>query len=483
MKIVKNYLYNVSFQMYSILVPIITTPYISRVLGVSGIGINEYALSIVQLFVIFGMLGTLTYGNKEISKNKGNKIETLAAFVSIYLNQLFTCLISLIIYFIVISTYFKDNMLIFSIQSIYILAAALDISWYFQGKEEFSKTVRRGMLSKTLGVILMFLFVKDSSDTNVYAFILVVSYFIGQILMWTFFLKEYEWKSDLKKVKSIISFSEIIKHLKGTFSLFLPVIGMQIYSILDRSILGSFSGVIETGYYSNAVKIVRIPLYIVTSLGIVMLPRISYELKNKNFQKVEMYLKSSVQIMLFNAIPLTFGMIIIANNFVPWFFGAGFNKISILIPILAFMIIPRTITNILGIQLLVPSQKNKEYTIAITMGAISSIILNLILVPMFQSIGTAISAVIAESIVMLSMLFFTREYKQIFFEKDLIKYAFSGICMFIIVNSLNYFYLSPIVLTIIQILVGMIVYFTVCFLLKCNVFVKIKTLNNNRKKK
>jgi O-antigen/teichoic acid export membrane protein len=468
MKIAKNYLYNVGYQFFSIALPIITIPYISRVLGAPGIGENEFSLSIVQLFVLLGMLGTLTYGNKEIGKYRDNKTETLANFFSIYINQFISCIVSLIVYFILINIYFENNLILYSVQAIYILSAAFDISWYYQGKEEFKKTVRRGIITKLFGVFLTFVFVKSESDVVLYAFILAISTFLGQILMWSYFVKEFSRK-DLIKAKDLISGDKIVNHLRGSLLLFLPVIGMQVYSVIDRAILGFISGSIETGFYVNAVKIVRIPLYIVTSLGIVMLPRLSYEIGKGNFEKVDYFLKNSVQVMLFIAIPLTFGLIGISENFVPWFFGDEFDKVAVLIPILAFMIIPRTITNILGVQLLVPSGKIGSYTFSITMGAVSSVTLNIILTNILASIGAAIVSVIAESIVMICMLYFTKKYYKIFINMDLIKYLFSSIIMLFIVYITGYIKSPSIVITFLQMIFGISSYILCCIIMRCDI--------------
>lgn len=451
-------------------------------LGANGIGEREYSFSIVQLFVMLGMLGTLNYGNMEIGKVQKNKKETLEKFVPIFLNQLLGCFSSLILYFIFISIFIDSAVDIFLIQSIYIFAAAFDISWYFQGREEFGKTIKRGITSKILGTILTFVLVKDSNDVLIYVLILGISNFIGIIQMWSYFVKEFKWKLDLKHVKNILTKEDFIDHFKNSVSLFLPVIGMQVYSVMDRTILGFTSGNIETGYYANSVKIVRIPMYMVTSLGVVMLPRISYEIKNNNYDKIFYYLRNSVKLMLFISIPLVFGIIGISKNFVPWFFGAEFNKLTILLPILSIMIIPRAITNILGIQLLVPSKKNREYTISIGMGAIFSVILNFLFTPFFNSVATVIISIVSESIVMIFMIIYTKEYKSIFFEIDLIKYLVSGIIMFYIINLLNLLTLNPIIITLIQVVIGIIIYALSCLLFKCSIFIDLNNISKMIKK-
>lgn len=453
--------------MFSIILPIITTPYISRILGANGIGENAYSLSIAQLFVVFGLLGTIRYGNKEIARNRNNEEDIQSTFMNIYINQLFTGIIALILYFVFINVFVAFNSPLYYIQSIYIAASLFDISWYFQGKEDFGKTVLRGISSKILGAILIFLFVKEAHQINLYAFILAVSNFLSIFFMWILLVKEMKVK---KKNIFKINFSELIYHFKNNIVMFIPIMGIQLSSLSYQVILGITSGSTEVGYFSNAVRIITIPMYIITSLGTVMLPRMSYEIKQMNSSKVNSYLEISLNAMLFLAIPLTFGIIAISENFIQWFLGPGFEKVAILISILSLRVVPTTIIEFFSFQYLIPNNKNKEYTISISIGAVVCVVLNFIISIWLQSVGTSITLVVSELIVMICILLFSKEKIKLFKNIDILKYCILSLSMFLLIISMNNLDINSILLTFIQMLVGLLFYLIGCYLLKCKIF-------------
>ena len=222
MSVKKNFLYNTVYQIFIILLPIITVPYVSRVLEPAGVGIFSYTAAYSQYFVLFGMIGISLYGNRQIAYTKVSNNDLSEEFFSIYSLQLITTIIAFFVYIIFFVIINKNNKLIYLVQSINILAAMFDISWFFIGYEEMKSIVIRNSLVKIFGIICIFIFVKNPSDIVLYTFIIVASNFLGQIIMWFNLPKEIVFRG--------FKFKSSLRHLKPSIVLFISQIAIQIYT-------------------------------------------------------------------------------------------------------------------------------------------------------------------------------------------------------------------------------------------------------------
>ena len=420
----KNYIYNLIYQVLLIIVPFFTTPYLSRVLGAEKIGIYSYTLSITTYFILFGSLGVAMYGQREIAYLQNNKYERSKTFFEILLMRFFTLGISLCFFYLFIVK--GKYEIYFKILLLEIISNSLDISWFFQGLEEFKKTVIRNSLVRILSVICIFIFVKTSNDLIKYFFIYVLSALLGNITLW-FYLPKY-----IKKVK--ISDLKIFRHLKPTFGLFIPQIAIQVYTVLDKTMIGSIiDDKSEVGFYEQAQKVMGILLTIVTSLGTVMVPRMANIFASGDKEKLNDYIKKSFQFVLFLAFPVMFGIISVSNKFVPLFFGQGYDKVIYIINVISPIILFIGISNVIGTQYLLPTKQQRRFTISVTVGAIVNFVLNMIFIRYWKSLGASIATVVAEFSVTSVQLFLVRkeiDLKNIF--KISIKYLISSLIMFVL---------------------------------------------------
>jgi hypothetical protein len=266
--VVKNYIYNLIYQILVILVPVITTPYLSRILGAENIGIYSYTISITTYFVLFGSLGIATYGQREIAYHSNNEEKRTKTFVEIISLRIIFLIISLVVFYFSFCldgkyhNYYK--ILIFE-----IIANSIDISWFFQGIEEFKKIIVRNVFIKLIGVISIFVLIKTSEDLSIYYMIYVGANLLGNMSLWGYILKY----TKIKKIK--LKELNIRRHIKPTISLFIPQVAIQIYTVLDKTMIGMMvEDKREVGYYEQAQKIMKLLLAIVTSL------RCCYEFKN-----------------------------------------------------------------------------------------------------------------------------------------------------------------------------------------------------------
>ena len=450
-QIKKNFIYNVFYQMLIIILPLITIPYVSRILGSKGVGIYSYTYSIVYYFMLIALLGINNYGNRTIAKVRDDKNKLSKAFISIYSIQLFMSILMIILYLIYIALFNNRYMDVATIQTIYLISCIFDFNWFFFGLEKFKLTVVRSTLVKLLSLFGIFMFVKTKNDVWLYTLILSLSTLFSNILLIPFLLKEIE----LVNVK----FTDIKKHIKPVLILFVPVIAVSLYRIMDKIMLGLLSNINEVGYYEQADKIVMIPLGIITALGTVMLPRISNLVSKGENKKILDYIKKSVKFMMFLAFPMCFGMIAVANDFVPIFLGKGFVKTGYLISCISCIIVFTSFANIIRTQYLLPKEKDNIYIISVIGGAIINLICNLIFIPLYASIGACIGTIAAELIVMLYQVYKVKDELPIKeYLKDILPLFIEALVMFIIILFIKLLPISAIYKVIIQVFVGAGIY-------------------------
>lgn len=277
-----NYILNTTYQILILIVPLITTPYISRVLGAEGIGVYSYTYSVVSYFLIVAAMGTTTYGQRTIAYYQDDKYKRSCKFFEILLFRALTtgvCSIGYIWY--LCSPYCQYNK-VATIQIIYLIAIAFDISWLFQGLEDFKRIVLRNTIAKIFNVVLILTVVKQAGDVDKYTFILAGMTFVANISVWPYVPK------IIQKVK--LSDVKPLKNTREIFLLFIPTIAIQVNAVLDKTMIGGFAiSAAENGYYEQTEKIVRMALAVVTSLGTVMIPRIAKLFHDKKTEQMRQY--------------------------------------------------------------------------------------------------------------------------------------------------------------------------------------------------
>lgn len=470
-----NYLYNLIYQITAILLPLITMPYVSRVLGPQGVGTNSLTNANTQYFMLLGTLGITMYATKKIATVRENRRKLRQTFWEIFSIQFIGCMISYIIFVLVLGI--RSSLgLYYMLQGFFILSSAIDISWYFVGIEDFKNASIRSFLVKIISVFLIFIFVKDSNDLWQYILINSLTMFIGQFVMWIYVDKSTFSFKSLDKLK-------LRRHITPILVLFIPQVATQIYTVLDKTMLGVFSPTVEVGYYDQSQKIVRILLTILTSLGTVMMPRIASLISKNQHDIVKNTLKKSFTIISFLAIPIAFGIMGVSDRFIPMFFGYEYLSVIPLLKISSILVIIIGVGNVFGTQYMIAVGKNKEYTISVCVGAAVNFILNLILIPKFSALGAVIATVSAEFSIALIQLWYSREIVDISWIKETYKYWISGIVMLIIVSFLGEGTYRNIFILARQIIIGCVVYFGTLILLKDNIIKNSFNLLKSKLKK
>ena len=457
MKVIKNYLYNLSYQLLTIILPIITVPYVTRIFTSEALGNYVFYNSIVSYFSLFAMLGIGVYGTKQIAAAS----DANSTFWNIYAIQLTASILALFVYVITLVSIPKMSGMVPIILGIVLLTKMIDISWLFTGKEDFKKITLRNTMVKVAGVISIFTFIKSSEDLYLYIFLIVIFDFLGQFVMWIPAKKFIKRPSfDTKIIK---------KNLHPIVLLFLPQVAISLYVVLDRTLLGLLGSYSDVGIYEQGQKLTSILLTVVSSLGAVMLPRVANLLSERKEKEAQNMVRFSF--ILYNLIifPMIFGLIAINEIFVKLFLGQNFQDVKYVLYIIVFNIMFIGWTNILGYQVLVVRNKNKEFMLSTTIPAIVSVAVNIAVIPFFGYIGASITSVVVEFLVFAIQWYYSRNIinKNLLFNKDLAKIICSSLVMFGVVMLCKIMLgFDGIVGLVIYLVVGGISYLAMIFLLK-----------------
>ena len=455
----KNYVYNLIYQVLVLLAPLITTPYISRVLGAENIGIYSYTLSITAYFILFGALGMSLYAQREVAYNQDEPQTYSLIFWEMVVLRIITMSISILIYYFTIIQY-GTYQLYYKILILEMLGNCIDITWFFQGLEEFKKIVKRNVIIKLISITCTFAFVKTSNDLVIYFIIYVLTLLIGNLSLWLY-LPRFLVKIDIKKMN-------IFRHLKPTISLFIPQVAVQVYTILDKTMVGTIvQEKAEVGYYDQSQKIIKIALSVVTSLGTVMLPRIANNYIKNEKEAVRAYMKKSFNLIFLLSFPMMFGVLAVSGRFVPIFFGQGYGRVIILMNVISPIFVLIGLSNVMGTQYLLPTKRQKEYTISVVSGAVLNFVANMCLIWKLKAVGASIGTVIAETAVTYVQLYFVRKDFKI---KDLLKmsknYIISSVIMFGVCCVTGMIIKDNLIAIVLEVLIGIITYFACLIILK-----------------
>lgn len=398
MSLRKNAIYNIILNVSNVLFPFITTPYVSRILGVENIGVVNFAIAYAAYFVMFAMLGVPTYGMRVVAKCGESKEERSKVFFELFSIVTICSLIVSIIYVIsvfVVPTLYEERVFLL-IAGMAVFLAPLNIEWYFGGRERFGMITMRSLIVRVMILAGLFVFVRDRNDVMPYILLTVGATLINNLWNW-YYLVKYEIK------KCSIGFLNVKSHVKPMLLLFSSYVAVSIYAMLDTLMLGFLSNYTEVGYYTSAMKISRLILPIVTAMASVVFVRVSALKEQGNFEMIKNVLKESFSYMYTIAVPITFGIIVIAPRFVPFFFGDEFIPSTLSLQILSLLIIVIGMSSVYGSQLIQGMGYDKLYLKGVLIGAALNVTLNMILIKPFGSVGASVASVMSESMVTIVM--------------------------------------------------------------------------------
>jgi len=449
-----NILFNSIYQVTNIIVPLVTLPYISRVLHAEGIGEYSFAYSIAFYFYIFIRLGLLTYGNRTIAYVKDDTEMLSKVFFEIYTMQIVLGIVMTGLYIAYCFVLSPDKELGF-IFIFVVLAGSIDLTWMLYGLEAFRAAAVRDIATKFLTTLLIFLFVKEYDDVWKYALIYSAGFLASQLAILPIVQKKVHYIKP--------SLQNILSHIKPNLLLFLPTVAVSIYKTMDKIMLGAMTTKAELGYYHGAENVIKVPLALVTALGTVMLPRMSNMLSNKeNEREIRSVFSKSIMFAIFVASAVSMGIMTVAKEFVPIFYGVGFEKCIDLFNVVLPSCIFVAFANVIRTQYLLPRKKDVLFVSSLFAGAAVNVILNFLLIPRLASIGAAIGTLAAEIVVCVVQS--ACVFKEAEIGRNIINslpFVIAGIVMFVAFHNYSLPIHNSIVALLVKIVISGLLYLSV----------------------
>ena len=418
----KNFIYNSAYQVLLIITPLVTTPYLSRVLGASGVGLYSYTYAIATYFVMFATLGMSNYGIRAIAAVADDPIQRSQVFCSVFASQLVISVPIFLLYLVYAAVIPQGGTVIALLWGMYVFSSVINISWLFFGMEDFAKATIINTVTKFFELVCIFTLVHSAQDVYVYCGIASLCYFLGFALLLPF----------ARRYVSLIrpSWAEVKQHFLPNLRLFVPVIAISLYSTLNSVLLGVMSTMEQTGYFDYSHKMAKMPMAVITALGTVMLPHMSNLFAAGRREEGLELLDTSMWFMLAAGLAMAFGITGIAPEFVPVFFGPGYEPCVPVMIVIAWVVPLICATNVIGAQYLLPMYRDNHYTVSVCAGAIINIVLCLVLIGSLGAIGAAVGTLAAEIMVLAVQAYYVRgELPLLRYARNVLPFVFIGLLM------------------------------------------------------
>ena len=463
----RNYILNMVKTVSGLFFPVVSFAYASRILGVDGIGKVDFSKSIVSYFTLFATLGISTYGIREGSKVRDDKRKLSKLTKELFGINVFTTVLSYVffLYALFMVERFSDYRELLLINGLTIGFTALGLEWLYGALEDFEYITVRYILFQVLALLLLIVFINDSRDYYIYAFIITFSNVGSNVFN---FIHARKYVSVKYKDKL-----EIKRHIKPIMVFFSNTLAGNIYVTLDTSMIGLLSTDYAVGLYSASIKMNRICIGMITALSTVLLPRLSYYIENKNYDIYKTMLKKSFDFMIMLSLPIAGGLFLLSKEVLVIFSGVSFANAEICSRILSVIVFAVSLSTFAATQILIPYRKEKYQLYGTIIGAISNLLANSILIPLFNQNGAALGTVIAESLVAISLMYFA--YKCVdyrFMLKQVWHYFVALIGMLIVLYPLSFF-MEGLLKCIAFLVVGAFVYGIILFSLRDECFIYI----------
>ena len=449
----KNYLFSLLLSVANILFPIISFPYISKTLGPIGVGKVQFITTFASYFALIAALGIPIYGVREIAKYKSSAEKLSKVFSELIIINVITSLLLSIIYiaFVLFLPYFNGDKNLYLWAIMLVILGFSSIDWFYAGLEEFKTVAIRSVLVRMAALVLMFLLIKKDTDYYLYLMILIfitlANNFINILML-------------SKRVTFTYKGLSLQTHLKPLFLIFGTTIATSMYTMLDTVLLGFLSDNKSVGLYSAAVKLTKIAIPIVTSFGVILVPKLAKNLTEKNIDEVQSLLNKSFSFIAFFSIPLGFGLAILAPELIVGFSSKKFIDGTFSMQILSMLPFVIGFGYFFGFQILVPAGKDKELLFSVVGGVIIGLLLNFLLIPQFKQLGAAIANVCSELIVTLLYMYFVKKYYSYkFYLKPIYSAIFCSILFIPIIYLLRTLHLNIYVLIFLSTALCGIIYF------------------------
>lgn len=456
-----NFIYGLFNKVVAVLVPLLITPYLARILEPDGTGVISFVSSVSSYFILVANIGIETYGQRVIAIHRDDKTYLKKFFLEISVLRFILTAFCLVVYYICfVSNLNPTNNTLYLIFGLSVLAVVFDYSWFFQGVEDFKVLAAANVITRIIYIVLTFVLVKAKSDLNVAALLSVANTVLPFFLTLPFLAKYMSGKIEGK--------FNPFSHFKECMVYFIPTIAIQIYTVLDKTMIGLITGSdFENGYYEQAEKLVKLPLTITATLYTIMRSRISYYYSSDEYDKIQDLIDKSLNFSFALSLPMMFGIIAVTPTLVPVYLGDGYEKCVTLLYVMSPLIPIISLSGLLGADYYTPFNKQKTSNNFLIIGAVINVLLNSFMIYLWQSVGAAIASVCAEFVITLLFIVFARKFVNISkYFKIGYKYLIASVIMFVPVFIMQLYLPKTIWYLLLEIFTGITLYIISLLLLR-----------------
>ena len=467
----QNSVYNVIYKLLDALFPLVSAAYLGRVLLSDGVGKVAYAQNIAQYFVLAASLGIPNYGIREIARRRKDEKQTTELFSSLFFINLISTLICTVLYYALVLNlpYFSSRKLISLTAGLLIVFNAFNVDWFYQGQEAFKYIAIRSFAVKVISLAAIFVFIRSSEDYVRYMFVIVMTtganYIINMLK-----LKQFGIRLTWHGIK-------ILPHMKPIFIMLGTTVAIELYTMLDTTMLGLLCDERNVGYYTNAMKVVKIIITVITAIGGTLLPHLSQYHMEGDDEACGRIVSRVFEIMLFLFLPCCVGLMLTADDLMVVMFGESFAPAGTTLRIAALLTLALGFSNLFGTQVLLTFGEEKKLLWCTIAGALSNVCLNFYLIPRFSQNGAAVASVISEALVTVCCVGFSRKHIHVglrtgYLGKTVLAAAVMSILTWVVIGMVS----GGLLRLAAAVLTGVVSYFAMCLLLRNPVCMEYKQL-------
>lgn len=424
----KNFLYNSAYQLLVAAAPLVTTPYLSRVIGSEGNGVFTFTQSITNYFVLAAVLGMTNYGVRTIAECGDDRALRSKTFWELWLQNVMVGVVVLAAYVAYALGPGKQFLQLWVLWGMWVLSSVLDVTWLLWGVQEFKIPTIRNFCTRLASIALIFVLVRSANDVWGYVFAIASSYLANSLLVWPVVGRYVDWAHPTWK--------GICSHIMPNLTLFVPVIATSLYTIMDKVMLGSMAGMEQTGLYDYAEKVSKMPLSVITALGAVVLPKMTTVIAEGRLEEGKQLVGTTMWLMLACALALAFGIAGVAPEFCVVFLGPKYDPCKPLLRLLCIIVPLICATNVLGVQYLLPTKRDNLFTASVACGAAVNIVVNVVAIPAAGALGASIATVAAETMVLVFQAWVLRtELPLAQYLRGMLPFAAIGAAMFVCIRA------------------------------------------------
>ena len=384
----KNAAYNVAYRMFSVFLPLVTAPYLSRTVGTDGVGLYSLAWSVSYIFCLVGMLGLNDYGVRTVAQVRDDPEKLNRTFSAIWQMQVMVAGITLAAWFGYVFLIAGEERTIALHLTMMSVSCLCSLDWCLMGLDIFKPIALRNTFVKLAAAACVFLFVKEKADLWIYGFVWSLATLLGNLMS----------ASSLRgKVKyRRVPMRESLKHLPPCAVLFISVLAVNIYRTMDKVMVSAIAGVDENGLYENAEKIIYCLSGFISAIGTVMMPKVAHMQQLGATEKIARHIDRSMELILCMVSAMAFGVAAVADRFAPLFYGEDFRYSGTLMIPLAFTLIMIGFANVIRTQVVLPQKRDHIFVKSVCCGAAVNLAANICLIPVMKSMGAVAGTLLAE---------------------------------------------------------------------------------------